>query len=174
MPRVIVLVGMMGSGKSTVGQRLAAKLHMHFLDTDDLVVASAGKPIRDIFSEDGEPTFRIMESQVLADALSFSSDVVVAAAGGTVVIEQNRQALVEHADVVVWLDADISTLDSRTRHGAHRPLLDDDGKTRLAALDRERRRLYESVATVRIDTAGKSVGEVLQLVIDAVAPEHAS
>jgi shikimate kinase len=174
MSRIVVLVGMMGAGKTTVGRSVASRLGVDFVDTDDLVEARAGKSVRDIFASDGEAAFRTLESQVLAESLKSPVDVVVAAAGGTVLSESNRAALREHADVVVWLDADVSALGERASRGAHRPLLDGDVEDRLMALDGERRVLYQSVADVRLDTTGKGIDEVVQEVVAALAKEHAS
>jgi len=174
MSRVVVLVGMMGSGKTTVGRAVAARLGVGFIDTDDRVVARTGKSVRDIFASDGEAVFRAVESQVLLDALDSQVDVVVAAAGGTVLSESNRAVIDAHADVVLWLDADVPTLGERAARGAHRPLLDGDIESRLAALDGERRALYQSVADVRIDTRGKDIEEVVHEVVVALAKEPAS
>jgi len=164
----------MGAGKTTVGRSVASRLGVDFVDTDDLVEARAGKSVRDIFASEGEAAFRTLESQVLAESLKSPVDVVVAAAGGTVLSESNRAALREHADVVVWLDADVSALGERASRGAHRPLLDGDVEDRLMALDGERRVLYQSVADVRLDTTGKGIAEVVQEVVAALAKEHAS
>lgn len=174
MARIVVLVGMMGSGKTTVGKRLASRLGCRFVDTDDLVVAAAGKPVRAIFEHDGEPEFRRLESAALVEALSSGDELVVAAAGGTVLSEANRAAMREHAACVVWLDADVATLGQRTARGAHRPLIDDDPQAKLATLDRERRALYESVADVRVDTAGLDVDEVVSAAAAALAKVRAS
>lgn len=174
MSRVVVLVGMMGSGKTTVGRVVAARLGVGFIDTDDLVVARTGKSVRDIFASDGETVFRAIESQVFLDALDSQVDVLIAAAGGTVLSEFNRAALDAHADVVLWLDADVATLGERAARGAHRPLLDGDVESRLAALDGERRALYQSVADMRIDTRGKDIEEVVHEVVVALAKEPAS
>jgi shikimate kinase len=172
MPRVIVLVGMMGSGKTTVGKRVAVQLGMPFVDTDDLVEARAGKPVRDIFAQDGEAAFRVAESAVLTDVLSTEGDLVIAAAGGTVLSDDNRSLMKHKAQAVVWLDADVATLGDRTGRSSHRPLLDGDATARLATLSEARRHLYESVATVRIDTAGKPINEVVQLVVGSLTTRH--
>jgi len=161
MARVVVLIGMMGSGKTTVGRKLAARIGARFVDTDDLVVAAAGKPVREIFASDGEAEFRRLETAALNDALASTSDTVVAAAGGCVLSADNREAITKHARVTVWLDADPATLGRRTSRGVHRPLIDGDPVGRLTALDRERRSLYEALADVRIDTAAKSIDEVV-------------
>ena len=170
MSRIVVLVGMMGSGKTTVGRAVAARVGVDFVDTDDLVVARAGKSIREIFAHDGEAFFRDLESQVLADVLDSSTDVVIAAAGGTILRESNREEIRARADVVLWLDADVSTLGERAGNGAHRPLLDGDIKTRLMTLDAERRELYRSVADVRIDTTSKDIEGVAKEVVAAGFP----
>ena len=174
MPRVVVLVGMMGSGKTSVGKIVAARLGVRFVDTDDLVAAAAGQTVRAIFAEQGEPAFRLLEAHALAEALSARDDVVVAAAGGTVLSDTNRQAIHQHADVVVWLDADVPTLAERASRDAHRPLIDGDTTSRITTLNDERRSLYASVADMRIDTIGKSIEDVVQSVVAVAAPEHAS
>lgn len=174
MARVVVLVGMMGAGKTTVGRELAARIGARFVDTDDLVVAKAGKPEGAILKEDGESEFRRLESAALADALATRDDTVVAAAGGCVLAGANRDAIGDRATVTVWLDADLATLGQRTARGQHRPLLDNDPVARLSALDRERRALYESVADVRVDTAGMSIDDVVAAVALAVGKVSAS
>ena len=172
MARIIVLVGMMGSGKTTVGKRLAERLGVSFVDTDDLVAAEAGKSVREVFASDGETEFRRMESQALHVALNSPDDLVVAAAGGCVLSANNRAAMHEHATCVLWLDADVATLGERTRRGAHRPLLDGDAATRLATLDGERRALYESVADARIDTTGRTIHDVVNDVVGALGKAY--
>ena len=174
MARVVVLVGMMGSGKTTVGRRLATKLGFRFIDTDDLVVAKAGKPVREIFEHDGEPAFRELESDAVRDAVASPVDTVVAAAGGCVLSDNNRSYISERASYVVWLDADVSALGQRTSRSAHRPLLDGDAESRLAALDEARRPLYQSIADVRLDTTPKSVDEVVEEIASLVDKVRAS
>jgi len=168
MPRVVVLVGMMGSGKTTVGRRVAAKLGYKFIDTDDLVVARAGKSVREVFERDGEATFRAHEAQALAEALATSVDAVVAAAGGSVLSAENRTLLRDSSAIVLWLDADVPSLTERTARSPHRPLLDGDASARLTQLDTERRSLYTEVADERIDTAGLSLEDVVQRVVSLV------
>lgn len=165
MPRVVVLVGMMGSGKTTVGRRVAAKLGYKFIDTDDLVVARAGKSVREVFEHDGEAMFRAHEAQALAEALATSVDAVVAAAGGSVLSAENRMLLRNSSAVVLWLDADVPSLTERTARSPHRPLLDGDAVARLTQLDTERRSLYAEVADERIDTAGLGLDDVVQRVV---------
>lgn len=172
MAKPIVLVGMMGAGKTTIGKRLAARLATEFVDTDDLVVAQAGKSVRDIFLQDGEPEFRRLESLAVRDALSRQG--VVAAAGGSVLSADNRSLMDQHARCVVWLDADPATLAKRTMKGGHRPLLDTNPTQQLTAMDAQRRAIYESLADVRVDTAHKPIDAVVEEILSALQGAHAS
>lgn len=161
MPCVVVLVGLMGSGKTTVGRRLASRLGFHFVDTDEVVVARAGRSVREVFEQDGEVVFRELESQALADSLNHIGDVVIAAAGGSVLSDTNRDAIKGRATLTVWLDAPPRTLAQRVSGAGHRPLLDGGAEAALVALESERRGLYQSVCDARIDTTGKSVADVV-------------
>lgn len=164
----IVLVGLMGTGKSTVAERLASSLGVAVADTDDIVEARVGKTVRRIFSEDGEAVFRAAETEALDSALS-SGAGVVAAAGGVVLSEANRamlnRARRESGAVVVWLRADPATLVRRTRRGAHRPLLDGAPDEAIAQMANERTPLYASVCDASIDTDGLSVDDVVGSVL---------
>jgi shikimate kinase len=146
----LVLVGMMGSGKSTVGRQLASRLGWAFLDSDAMVEASTGSTVAELFESDGEVTFRAEESRVLAEALASGTPAVVSAAGGSVLSKANRGLLATQA-IVVWLRAEPSTLATRVQPGGHRPLLGADHAVALAELDAVRRPLYEEVADVVVD-----------------------
>lgn len=174
MARVVVLVGLMGSGKTAVGRRLAARIGASFRDTDDLVVERAGKSVRQIFADAGEETFRVLESAALTDVLAARGDVVIAAAGGVVLSATNRAAIQASASHVVWLDADVATLGERTRHGAHRPLLDGDAEGRLGEMRAARSALYGEIANHRVDTTGKSIDDVVTEVASLIELEPAS
>lgn len=167
----IVLVGLMGSGKSTVARRLAERLGTSTADTDDIVEASVGKSVRMIFADDGESAFRAAETRALESALT-SSVGVVAAAGGVVLSETNRALLHRsrrNGDaVVVWLRADRSTLVQRAEKGAHRPLLDAGADEALERMAAERTPLYTEVSDATVDTDGLSVDEVVDRVLAAV------
>jgi len=164
--RHLVLVGLMGSGKSTVARRLSQRLHHRMVDLDAVVEAQAGCTIAELFARRGEAAFRDMESQVLAAQLASPEPSVIATGGGAVVREGNRHALAEAPDVrVVWLDARPEDLVRRVGgSAATRPLLADDPRGVLERLDRERRPLYGEVADHRIDTAGRSLDEVVEAV----------
>lgn len=151
---------MMGTGKTTVGRGLARRLGRPFVDSDQQVEARTGRTVREIFEADGEPAFRVLESEALADALASSSPTVVAAAGGTVLSEANR-ARMRTAGTVIWLRTEPDELVGRVRSGGHRPLLADDPATVLRELHDARRALYEEVADHVVDTSGRGPEDVL-------------
>src|SRR4051794_6921672 len=103
--RHLVLVGMMGSGKTTVGRMVAARLGRRFLDSDEQVEAATGRTVREIFESDGEAAYRVLESKALCEALASRPPAVIAAAGGTVLSADNRAAMRASGEVV-WLQAD--------------------------------------------------------------------
>ncbi|MEA2717123.1 MAG: shikimate kinase [Actinomycetota bacterium] len=146
----IVLVGMMGAGKSAVGRRLARRLGRDLLDSDRQVEEMTGRTVPEIWRADGEAAFRRLESQVLADALASSTPRVIAAAGGVVLDEGNRRLLAAHHPVV-WLRAPVATLVARVRRGEGRPLLSEDPAGTMARLEAERRPYYQEVADVVVD-----------------------
>lgn len=161
----LVLVGLMGVGKSTVGRALAERLGRRFVDTDAVVEARAGRSVREIFAEEGEAAFRDLESDVLREVLAGDEPLVVAAAGGVVLREQNRVELGRRAGRVVWLRADPALLVQRVRAGGHRPLLDDDPEGTLRRLEAEREALYREVADAVVSVEGRSVHEVVEAVL---------
>ena len=118
----IYLVGMMGSGKTTVGELLAKEMGYKFFDTDSLITQIAGKSIPDIFAEDGEPAFRVLESQVLGEISSYTR-LVVATGGGIVIDPQNWSYL--HQGLVIWLDVPISILVARLQSDISTPYQGD-------------------------------------------------
>ena len=165
----IVLVGLMGSGKTTVGKRIAQELGYEFADSDDLVASAAGKSVRDMFSQDGEAVFRKYESDAIRSILADGkSPIVLATGGGAVISSENRTVISHHASHVVWLDASVADLVVRTKSGTGRPLLDGDAGKTLQSLSDQRSAWYEEVATLRIDTRGKSVAKVCSAVLEAI------
>jgi shikimate kinase len=159
----------MGSGKTTVGKRIAQELGYAFVDSDDVVASTAGKSVREIFAQDGEAVFRQCESEAIKSVLADrQSSVVLATGGGAVISSDNRSLISEQAAHVVWLDASVEDLVIRTKSGATRPLLDGDAATTLQSLSSQRSAWYDEVATVRIDTRGKSVAKVSSAVLEAI------
>jgi shikimate kinase len=132
----VVLVGMMGSGKSSVGKRLAARLGMAFVDADAEIEAAAGMPIDEIFSQRGEAEFRDGERRVIARVLDTRSPLVLATGGGAWMNTETRQRI-STAGISIWLKADMDVLMRRVRKRANRPLL------RTADPDATMRRLLD-------------------------------
>lgn len=141
---------MMGSGKSTVGRRLAARLERPFVDADDELVRRSGRTIREWFATAGEAGFRRAEADLLADLLGAPGPAVIATGGGVVVTSENRAALSARARVV-WLRAGVPYLVSRLDRKGHRPLLDDDPAATIERLLAQRAALYAEVAHLIID-----------------------
>lgn len=164
MPERLLLVGMMGAGKTTVGRLAAARLGWEFLDSDAQVLAATGRTVPDIFAEDGEPAFRAAESRVLSEAMTGSAPAVISVAGGAVLSEDNR-TLLASSGVVVWLRADPATLGQRVGTGAGRPLLGEDPLESLTALYEVRRPLYASVAHLVIDVDDLTPDDVVDRVL---------
>ena len=161
----LVLVGLMGSGKTTVARRLGQRLGREVLDSDEMIQARTGHTVRQIFAEQGEAAFRALETEVMAEALANRNPVVIAAAGGVVLSAHNRRLLQGSAAEVVWLRADPEQLAERVRNGQHRPLLDDDPAGALARMHAERDPLYREVADRVIEVGGHSVDDVVELVL---------
>lgn len=144
----VVLVGLMGSGKTTVGRRLAARMDRPFVDADEALEARAGRSIAEIFETDGEEAFRDLEAEVLAWLVAAPQPGVIASGGGVVLRPENRAILANDDVTVVWLDASPAFLASRVERKAHRPLLAGEASP-LEVLERlhaERAPLYAEVA----------------------------
>jgi shikimate kinase len=165
-PRIL-LVGMMGAGKTTVGELLAARLGWAYLDSDAEVEAATGLTVPALFARDGEQAFRDAEAAALRVACASPDPVVVSVAGGAVLRPENR-ALLSSSGPVVWLRARPETLASRLGDGVGRPLLEVDPAGTLARLDAERRPFYQEVADATIDvddlSAADVAGQILNLV----------
>src|SRR5712671_7870995 len=140
--RSIVLVGMMGSGKTTIGRRLSARLRLPFLDADVEIEAAAGMSIPDIFETHGEAHFRDGEARVIARLLD-SGPAVIATGGGAFMREETRNRIRDKA-VSVWLKADADTILKRVKRRADRPLLQTaDPEATVGRLIEERHPVYE-------------------------------
>lgn len=168
MPPRAVLVGLPGSGKSTVGARLAKRLSVPFADSDRLVTDRAGCSVSEIFERDGEAGFRQLEAAAIAEALA-SFDGVLALGGGALTTPAVRHQLIASGVPVVLLTADLDELLHRMAGARHRPLLATDPAGRLAELARDRSASYREVATLTVPTQRRSVAAVAALVQEQLA-----
>lgn len=165
--RPIVLVGLMGSGKSTIGRRLAQHLGMHFADADDEIERAAGMTISDIFARFGEAHFRDGERRVI-ERLMTGRPLVLATGGGAFMNDATR-ALIQEKGVSVWLDADIPTLVERVARRSHRPLLKDrDPAEVLRELAAVRNPVYAE-AHVRVSSAANPHDHTVRTILEALA-----
>lgn len=156
----IVLVGLPGTGKSTSGRRLAKIMCVPFVDSDDLVEAAEGRTVREIFDTDGEAAFRAAECAAVTDCLAGDFDGVLSLGGGAITYPATRAALVASGVPIAVLQAGTDTLLTRVGDGHTRPLLSADPEARLLALAAERAPIYESIATMTVDTDQRTPGQV--------------
>ncbi|MET8704683.1 shikimate kinase [Kitasatospora sp. NPDC004723] len=161
----VVLVGPPGSGKSTVGRVLAERLGVGFRDTDADIEEQAGKPIPDIFVDDGEPHFRALEAAAVRTAAS-NHPGVLALGGGAVMAEPTRELL--RPLPVVFLEVPLADAVKRVGLDAPRPLLAVNPRARWRELMEARRPLYLEVATAVVDTAGRTPEQVADAVLEAL------
>lgn len=165
MSLLLILVGPPGAGKSTVGALVAARLGVPFRDTDRDIEDTAGKPISDIFVDDGEPHFRELERRAVAGALR-DHDGVLALGGGAVLDADTRAHLT--GQLVVFLSVGMADAAKRVGLARDRPVLALNPRAQLHQLLKARRPLYESVATVTVVTDKRGVDEVAAEVISRV------
>ena len=170
MPGNIILVGFMGAGKSACGRVLARRLGRCFLETDDMIVARDGRPIPEIFRQEGEETFRRLESEAL-EALRLKSDDVIATGGG-LPCRAGRMEALRTLGTVVWLRGDLDELLARARRGGQRPMLDNRGVAEIEALYRAREPYYAR-AHLTVDTVGQTVDQVVHRIVTALRESHA-
>lgn len=167
-PRNVFLVGMMASGKSTIGRRLASMLDLGFEDTDQLVESRAGADIAWIFDMEGEAGFRKREHAALADATA-RSGIVLATGGGAVLCEDNRCLLRRHG-TVVYLQASADVIVERAGRDRRRPLLDvANVAEQVETLLRERGPLYECVAHLTVATDRRPARAIAAVVAERLA-----
>ena len=157
----VALVGMMGSGKSTVGFWLAQSEGLRFIDLDAAIEERQGRSIPEIFEAHGEDRFRDMEQAELAECLASVQPLVVSCGGGAVLRDENR-ALLQDRAWVCWLRATIETLGQRVRAGEDRPLLGDDPAVNLAAISAARAGLYAETAHEIVDVDGLEADQVAE------------
>lgn len=167
---VVVLVGPMGVGKSTVGQLLAERLGVGYRDTDDDIVAEQGRTIAEIFVDEGEAAFRAIEKAAVHRALAEHEGVL--ALGGGSILDADTRALLG-GQRVVYLSMDVEEAVKRTGLNAARPLLAVNPRKQWRELMEARRSLYEEVATAVVATDGRTPEEVTQVALDALELKEA-
>ena len=166
-----VLIGMPGSGKSTIGRRLSKSLGVALLDTDAVIEQTTGRTIPDIFSEDGEKEFRRIEEQVIRDTLA-SHDGVLSLGGGAITSPGVREALSGHT--VVYLEISAAEGVRRTGGATIRPLLaGGDRAEKFRALMSQRVPLYRRAATIRVNTNRRNPGAVVRYIVSRLENPHA-
>ena len=167
-PKNIVLIGFMGSGKSSIARELSGALGYPMIDTDALIVERAGKPIRDIFAQEGEDAFREMESTVLRELEeSLPPHHIIATGGGIIGRAANREIL-RRMGFVVWLVVSAEEIIKTTENSRERPLLNNDNQ--METIDRlldERRELYRATAHQEIETDELTFPEITTGILES-------
>jgi shikimate kinase len=171
LDRPLILTGFMGSGKSSVGRVLAERLGCRFVDLDAEIVATAGRPINDIFAQDGEQSFRNTESACLEQVLDGGISVV-ATGGGVVVADENRSSM-RSQGIVVNLVVSLPQVLKRLHGAADRPLFAGSNAANSVKLLMDDREQFYADADIRIDTDGKSVEDVAAEILRFVEVLHA-
>lgn len=169
----IYLIGMMGAGKTTVGKLLAEKLEYRFLDTDAIIEGVSQKTINQIFTEEGEASFRQWETKVLNEISPYLRTVV--ATGGGIILRQENWAYLRDG-MIIYLDVAIATLVNRLKEDNNRPLLlAEDLETKLKQLQQERESLYQQAdITITIgekDTPEEIVMKILEAIPQKIKPK---
>lgn len=161
----IILIGYMGSGKSTVAKELYAKTGMEVIDTDAWIVKEQGRSINEIFQTEGEESFRRLETELLKKLSESTSSYILSTGGGMPVREENR-AILKSLGTVFFLKADTDTILERVKGDTQRPLLQGtDQRTRIAGMLKERTPIYELTSHHRIETDGKTIEEVVSEIL---------
>lgn len=170
--QTIVMVGLMGAGKTSIGRRLAARLGMPFVDADEEIEEAAGSSIEDIFERHGEASFRDGERRVIARLLD--GPPIVLATGGGAFMDGETRACIAAKGISVWLRADVDTLVRRTSRRTDRPLLKNgDPKEILTQLMEQRYPIYQ-LADIAVDSFDAPAEETLQNVLDALEAYRAT
>ena len=164
----IILVGPMGSGKTTIGRRLSERLSLDFFDSDHEIVNTTGVSIDHIFDVEGEKGFRTRESDVLKKLCNMPN-IVLATGGGAVILEENRE-LMKKASSIIYLSSSVDQILRRTAKSKTRPLLEKSNNRRKTITDivEARDPLYREVSSHIIDTNGKKLNEVIDEIIEAL------
>ena len=176
MKKHIFLTGFMGSGKSTIGKRLAQRLRIKFIDTDDKIELSHNAEIREIFKLEGESRFRKYEKSILDEIISKENSAVISLGGGTLLSSENRRNVLE-SGLLIYIKSSPSKIWNRIKHSTRRPLLRKDGEEwtrqmyldRIAELMQEREKGYNQAPLV-LDRNGKEVDEIVEELLHRIEP----
>lgn len=168
MKNNIILIGYMGSGKTTLGKKISFRERIAFLDTDKMIEQKQGKAVSEIFDEEGENAFRQMETDCLKEIMGYSDRYIISVGGGLPLKEENRMLLKE-LGTVLYLRARPDTIYGRLKNDTTRPLLrGDDPEGKIRTMIQIRGPVYEEVADVIIDVDEKGyetlIGEIIDLV----------
>jgi shikimate kinase len=164
----IVITGFMGTGKTTVGRRVAERLKVPFFDVDDTIRRKVGSSVSELFAARGEAAFRLLESEAISE-LSAQENAVISTGGGALLDPKNREAL-QRNGLLVCLTARTSTLLERLKDDVTRPLLaGEDLPARIERLKRERDAVY-ALCRLQVATDDKTIEQVAEEVVQHVAP----
>jgi shikimate kinase len=165
----IVLVGFMGAGKSTIGRLLARRLGRCFVETDDIIVATAGCSIPEIFQRDGETRFRALEAEVVEQLKDKRGDVV--ATGGGLPCVDGRMDVLRSIGTVLWLRSPFDEMYARARRHRTRPMLESRTREDVEALYRDRERFYQ-LAHLTVDTGGLGIDQAVGRILSVLRQPH--
>lgn len=169
-PRSLVLIGFMGSGKTTIGRKLQDQLGYPLVDTDQLIEEREGKTIRDIFADQGEPAFRDMETGLLEELGANSVDRRIVSTGGGIIGRERNRTLLRDLGFVVWLKVCPTEIRKRTARNKGRPLLQtEEPDDTIARLMAEREPLYRQTAHLELETTGLDLEEVCAGILDCAS-----
>ncbi|MFW6028616.1 MAG: shikimate kinase [Halanaerobiales bacterium] len=158
----IVLIGFMGSGKTTVGKALSNKNNFSFIDTDDLITKEEKKQIPEIFNEYGEEYFRELETNVLKELSSNASNNIILSTGGGMVMREKNVKLMNKIGVIIYLKTTPEVILKRLQNDNSRPLLKDKSKENIIKLFNKREKYYQASGDIIINTNNKSIDKIVK------------
>lgn len=167
-PKNLVLIGFMGSGKSTVGRELHSRLGYELVDMDSVIEQREGRPITRIFEEKGEAYFRDLETELLKELCSVPGGRRIISTGGGIVGREENRELLRKLGYVVWLQAPVKVIYDRTSRNRERPLLQtEDPERKIEALLATRTPWYEEASHLKVDTSGLDGGELATGILES-------
>jgi|TARA_B100001059_G_scaffold234770_1_gene278182 shikimate kinase len=160
----IILIGPMGSGKTSIGKKLSKMMKFNFIDTDHLIEEKTGVDIPTIFEHEGESGFRKRENKILED-ISNIENSVLGTGGGIIILEENRK-IIKNMGFIVYLTASIKELVYRTEQDRNRPLIKDgDTKKKIEEILKEREKIYENISNIKISTDNYDTVKLSKIII---------